>query len=107
MSLYNKKSGELLYVGLSVKFHDDTVCQVIQLQQNHEIVQIICNHRLLVQHKHTETVKMIGMISNKYKSDSVVTNQTRIREVPGSNPGADQPDWIFRGFPQLSRQMLG
>ena len=38
----------------------------------------------------------------------VVTHETRIREVPGSNPGADQPEWGFcRGFPQSSRQMLG
>ena len=26
---------------------------------------------------------------------SVVTHETRIREVPGSNPGADQPGWGF------------
>ena len=26
---------------------------------------------------------------------SVITHETRIREVPGSNPGADQPDWGF------------
>ena len=25
----------------------------------------------------------------------MVTHETRIREVPGSNPGADQPDWGF------------
>ena len=35
-------------------------------------------------------------------------HETRIREIPGSNPGADQPDWgFFRGFPQSSRQILG
>ena len=35
------------------------------------------------------------------RGGSVVTHETRIREVPGSNPGADQPDWgFFRGFPQ-------
>ena len=38
------------------------------------------------------------------RSGSVVTHETRIREVPGSNSGADQPDG---GFPQSSRQMLG
>ena len=25
----------------------------------------------------------------------MVTHKTRIRVVPGSNPGADQPDWGF------------
>ena len=25
----------------------------------------------------------------------MATRETRIREVPGSNPGADQPDWGF------------
>ena len=33
-----------------------------------------------------------------YKTErggSVVTHETRIREVPGSNPGADLPDWGF------------
>ena len=38
------------------------------------------------------------------RGGSVVKHETRIREVPGSNPGADQPDWQF---PQSSRQMLG
>ena len=27
------------------------------------------------------------------RGGSVVTHETRIPEVPGSNPGADQPDW--------------
>ena len=31
-----------------------------------------------------------------------------INEVPGSNPGADQPNWgFFRGFPKSSRQNAG
>ena len=38
------------------------------------------------------------------RGGSVVTHETRIREVPGSNPGADQPDC---GFPRSTRQMLG
>ena len=29
------------------------------------------------------------------RSGSVVTHETRILEVPGLNPGADQPDWVF------------
>ena len=29
------------------------------------------------------------------RGGSVVTHKTRIREVPSSNPGADQPDWGF------------
>ena len=29
------------------------------------------------------------------RGGSVVTQETRIREVPGSNPGGDQPDWGF------------
>ena len=42
------------------------------------------------------------------RDDSVVTLETRIREIPGSNLGADQPDWgFFPGFPQSVKQMLG
>ena len=47
-------------------------------------------------------VRVTNMFENaQYKSrftergGSVVTHETRIREVPGSNPGADQPDWGF------------
>ena len=29
------------------------------------------------------------------RGGSVVTHETRIRVVPGSNPGTDQPDWGF------------
>ena len=29
------------------------------------------------------------------RGGSVVPRETRIREVPGSNPGIDQPDWGF------------
>ena len=29
------------------------------------------------------------------RGGSVVTHETRNREVQGSNPGADQPDWGF------------
>ena len=29
------------------------------------------------------------------RGGTVVTHETRIREVPGSSPGADQPDWGF------------
>ena len=51
-----------------------------------------------------ESIKIL----NTERGGSVVTHETRIREVPGSNPGADQPDWgFFRGFPQSSSQMLG
>ena len=32
---------------------------------------------------------------NTERDGSVVTHETRIREGPGSNPGADQPDWGF------------
>ena len=34
---------------------------------------------------------------NKFteRGGSVVTHETRIQEVPGSNSGADQPDWGF------------
>ena len=27
----------------------------------------------------------------------MVTHEIRIREVPGSNPGAEQTDWVFFG----------
>ena len=30
--------------------------------------------------------------------DSMVTHETRILEVPGSNPEADQPGWGFLNF---------
>ena len=29
------------------------------------------------------------------RGGSMVMHETRIREIPGSNPGADQPDWRF------------
>ena len=32
---------------------------------------------------------------------SVVTDETLIREVPGSNPGADQPNWAFSWFSSI------
>ena len=32
---------------------------------------------------------------NTERGGSVVTHETRIREVPGSNPCANQPDWFF------------
>ena len=32
------------------------------------------------------------------RGGSVVTHETRILEVPGSIPGADQPDWGFSRF---------
>ena len=38
------------------------------------------------------------------RGGSVVTHETRIREVPGSNPGADQPDWFFFFVVSLSQQ---
>ena len=46
-------------------------------------------------------LKLITFFSKKQEKNiterggSVVTHETRIREVPGSNPGADQPDWGF------------
>ena len=39
--------------------------------------------------------KIMQKTNIKSPSDSVVTHETRILEVPGSNPGADQPDWGF------------
>ena len=38
---------------------------------------------------------------------SVVTHETRIREVPGSNPGADQPDWGFSCFSSINEANAG
>ena len=38
---------------------------------------------------------------------SVVTHETRIREVPGSNPGADQPDWGFSWFSSVIKANAG
>ena len=44
--------------------------------------------------------RCIGYMRNNTKilterGGSVVTHETRIREVPGSNPGSDQPDCGF------------
>ena len=39
--------------------------------------------------------KFVIIFSYNNKLPSVVTHDTRIREVPGSNPGADQPGWGF------------
>ena len=53
---------------------------------------------------------VLELETNYYKNKmterggSVVAHETRIREVPGSNPGADQPHC---GFPQSSMQILG
>ena len=52
-------------------------------------------------------LQSIRIIKFTERGDSVVTHETRIREVSDSNPGADQPDGSFHGFPQSSRQMLG
>ena len=35
---------------------------------------------------------MVNKNDRTERGGSVVTHETRIREVPGSNPGADQPD---------------
>ena len=35
------------------------------------------------------------MIKCTERGGSMVTHETHIREVPGSNPGADQSDWGF------------
>ena len=37
----------------------------------------------------------------------VVTHETRIREVPGSNPAADQPDWRFSWFSSVIKLKAG
>ena len=37
----------------------------------------------------------------------MVTHETRIREVPGSNPGADQPDWGFSWFSSVIKANTG
>ena len=56
---------------------------------------------------HKKIENLIHTCINNYiiteRGGSVVTHETRIREVPGSNPGVDQPDWgFFVGF--LSQQ---
>ena len=37
----------------------------------------------------------------------MVTHETRIREVPGSNPGADQPDEVFSWFSSIIKANAG
>ena len=44
----------------------------------------------------TDTVGLKYFMTER--GGSVVTHETRIREVPGSNPGAEQPDWGFLWF---------
>ena len=41
------------------------------------------------------------------RGGSVVTLETRIREVLGSNPGADQPDWGFSWFSSIIKANAG
>ena len=42
------------------------------------------------------------------RAGSVVTHETRIQEVPGSNPGVDQPDWgIFSWFSSITKANAG
>ena len=59
-------------------------------------------------YSHFKVESLRTKVLSTERGGSVVTHETRIREVPGLNPGADQPDWgFFRGFPQSSRHMLG
>ena len=37
----------------------------------------------------------------------MVTHETRIREVSGSNPGADQPDWVLSWFSSIIKANAG
>ena len=41
------------------------------------------------------------------RGGSVVTHETRIREVPGSNTGADQPDRVFSCFSSVIKANAG
>ena len=41
------------------------------------------------------------------RGGSVVTHETRICEVPGSNPGADHPDWGFSWFSSVIKANSG
>ena len=41
------------------------------------------------------------------RGGSVVTHEIRIREVPGSNPGADQPDCGFSWFSSVIKANAG
>ena len=41
------------------------------------------------------------------RGGSVVMHETRIREIPGSNPGADQPDWGFSWFYSIIKANAG
>ena len=46
-------------------------------------------------------------VCTEHSADRNSSHWARIQRVQGSNPGAEQTDWgCFRGFPQLSRQML-
>ena len=37
----------------------------------------------------------------------MVTHGTRILEIPGLNPGADQPDWVFSCFSSVIKATAG
>ena len=41
------------------------------------------------------------------RGGSVVTHETRIREVPGSNLAADQPHWVFSWFSSIIKANSG
>ena len=41
------------------------------------------------------------------RGGSVVTHETRNREVPASNPGADQPDWVFSWISSIIKANAG
>ena len=41
------------------------------------------------------------------RGGTLVMDEIRIREVPGSNPGADQPDWVFSWFFSIIKANAG
>ena len=51
--------------------------------------------------------RVLNNILKTERGGSVVKHWTRVREFPGSNPGAYQSEWFFCGFPPSSRHMLG
>ena len=92
------------------EFRYDAICSqnvVINRTSGLEIVKGYQNISLSVTHTYTQShrgpfykslffcKKCRNKTGKTERVGSVVTHETRIREVPGSNPGANQPDWGF------------
>ena len=59
---------------------------------------LLHNYKQIIKQVLQKTIFQLQDAQRAYLAErggSVVTHETRIREVPGLNPGADRPDWDF------------